>query len=64
MKDYWKVSELAQRWRVTPRTIYRMLQRGELHGIYIAGARLIADEERRRVEEEAAGRSKPAPARS
>ena len=47
---YWKINLLAERWDMNVRTVNRMIKRGELQSIKIAGRHRIPDLERVRVE--------------
>lgn len=47
---YWKINLLAERWDVHTRTVNRMIERGELQAIRIAGRHRVPDLERLRVE--------------
>lgn len=47
---YWKISMLAERWDVHTRTVNRMIERGDLQAIRIAGRHRVPDLERLRIE--------------
>lgn len=51
MKDSYRIDELASRWDVSPRTIYRMIDRQALNVFRIGGVWRIKREEVLKCEE-------------
>ena len=51
LKRYWRIDEVAGYFAVSERTIYRLLDDGDLQAIRIRGCRRVSLEETRRFEE-------------
>lgn len=49
-KQYYRVGELAVRFDISPQTIYRMIDLGELKAVHLRGCLRISAEELRRYE--------------
>ena len=51
LKRYWRIDEVADYFAVSERTVYRLLDDGDLQAIRIRGCRRVSLEEIRRFEE-------------
>lgn len=51
LKRYWRIDEVAGYFAVSDRTVYRLLDDGDLQAIRIRGCRRVSLEEIRRFEE-------------
>jgi excisionase family DNA binding protein len=51
LKRYWRIDEVADYFAVSERTIYRLVDDGDLQAIRIRGCRRVSQEEIKRFEE-------------
>lgn len=51
LKRYWRIDEVAGYFAVSERTIYRLVDDGDLHAIRIRGCRRVSLEEIKKFEE-------------
>ena len=51
LKRYWRIDEVAGYFAVSERTIYRLVDDGDLQAIRIRGCRRVSQEEIKRFEE-------------
>ena len=49
-KQYYRVGELAVRFDISPQTVYRMIDLGELKAVHLRGCLRVSTEELRRYE--------------
>jgi excisionase family DNA binding protein len=47
-REFWSVGEFARAHGISPRWVYKLLERGELHAVKIGSRTLISDASRQR----------------